>query len=123
MSYETIIVAFDDAARATAAIEALHDLGIPWSQIRRHPAAVDLLGHAKRDHAAATALRPTQPGFWRWLFGGDAEARQIRLYQRAIEHGGTVVSIHVLPDELQRVRDVVDGFGPLDLHGLTPVAA
>jgi hypothetical protein len=111
MPYETIIVAFDSAARATAAIHAVRKLGVPASDIKRHPADENSVA----DAAAAVVSAPTEPGFWSWLFGRDAEERQVKLYQQALQRGGTVVSVRVLEDEAERVRELIEAFAPLDL--------
>jgi len=111
MSFETIIVAFDDAAKATAAIQDVRRMGVPANAIKRHPAEAGTAAQL----AAAAVNDPARPGFWSWMFGREAEERQIRLYQGALRSGGTVVSLRVLADEAQRVREVLEIHGPLDL--------
>ena len=113
MSYETIVVAFDSAGRATAAIRDLRRMGVPAGDIRRHPADADTVDDVAEAVAAATS---EGAGFWAWLFGESGEHRQVRLYQAALERGGTVLSVRVMEDEAVRVRAALAAHAPLDLR-------
>ena len=111
MAYTTIIVAFDNAARASAAVRALRDLGVPAGDIKRHPVEAG----SAAEVAAVSVMEPSTKGFWAWLFDRDAEEHQIALYQQALQKGGTILSIRVLDDEAGHVSNVIQSFGPLDL--------
>ncbi len=111
MAYETIVVAFDNASRATAAVQAVRQLGIPSGDIKRHP----IEAGSVVDAATVPALEFSSKGFWAWLFDRDAEERQIKLYEQALQKGGTIISIRVLDDEAGRVMSVLDAHYPLDL--------
>lgn len=114
MSYDTIIVAFDSTPLATAAIQAVRRMGVPAHDIKRHPADSTTV-----DDVAAAVAEETGPSFWSWLFGRDAEQRQVKLYQSALSRGGTVVSVRVLEDEAANVRETLACYGPLDLKEST----
>jgi hypothetical protein len=111
MAYETIIVAYEDAGAANDAVRALRRLGIPASDIRRHP--VDPKGI--EDVAAAPEIHAPETGFWAWLFGPELEGAQLAIYRRALDRGGTILSVRVMEDTAAEVRAVLDRFGPLDL--------
>ena len=111
MSYETIIVAYESNDRATAAVRALRRIGIPPSDIKRHPASADSL-----EDVAAAPEPPTGKGFFHWLFGKETVNDRIQLYKKALDAGGTVLSVQVIMDEVHRVRAMLREFGPLDLE-------
>ena len=111
MPCETIIVAYESNDHATTAVRALRRIGIPPSDIKRHPSSADSL----KDVAAAPEA-PTGRGFFQWLFGKDTVNDRIELYKKALEAGGTVLSVQVITDEVHRIRAMLQEFGPLDLE-------
>ncbi|WP_158743675.1 hypothetical protein [Acidisphaera sp. L21] len=110
MAYETIIVAYDSGKRANNAVRALREMGVPASDIRRHPVDQSSL----EDVAAAPA---EQSGLWTWLFGEEAEGARLATYKKAVQRGGTVLSVRVMEDEAGQVQTVLNSFEPLDLSG------
>jgi hypothetical protein len=111
MSYETLIVAYESNDKATAAVKALRRIGVPSRDIKRHPVSEDSL-----EDVAAAPEPPTSKGFFAWLFGNETVEARIRLYQKALDAGGTVISVSVISDEAERVRQLLREFEPLDLE-------
>jgi hypothetical protein len=114
MPYETLIVAYDSNDKATAAVKALRRIGVPARDIKRHPVSED-----SSEDVAAAPEPPTGKGFFAWLFGNDVVEARIKLYQKALEAGGTVISVSIIGDEADRVRRLLKGFEPLDLEVVT----
>ncbi len=110
MAYETLIVAYERTDRATEAVQAIRRLGVPSSDIKRYPVdATEIEEIAKAPEEAAGS------GLWHWLFGRDEAEERLAVYKKALDHGGTVISVRVMEDEAARVREELDRFGPLDL--------
>jgi uncharacterized protein (TIGR02271 family) len=122
MASETIVAAFDTAAKADAAIRDLENAGVPSSSIKRY---------AKADTTASASYSAGQPqGFWAWLLGKeDTSSYDRTLYDRTIESGGTVVTVIVDQNEADRVVSVLDAHSPVNLeerasqYGLTDASA
>lgn len=111
MAYETVIAAFDDADAATAAIRQLRRLGVPAHEIKRHPVSSMTL-----EDVARAPVEPAATGFWAWLFGPDTIEARVALYRKALLEGGTVVTVRVLEETIQEVRESLDRFGPLEIE-------
>ena len=111
MAYETIIVAYDSIEAANEAVRAIRRMGVPASDIRRHP--VDPKGI--EEVAAVPEIKAPEMGFWDWLLGREMEQRQLAIYRRALDQGGTILSVQVMEDTAKEVRAALDRFGPLDL--------
>jgi len=109
MPYETLIVAYERTANASAAIVALRRIGVPSSDIKRHPVSSESL-----EEVAMAPEPATGAGFFAWLFGQDAVAARIELYRKALDAGGTVISVRVMTDEVNTVHQLLQEFGPLD---------
>lgn len=109
MAFETIVVAFATGPQATSAIRAVRTLGVPASDIRRHPAD---LGDAETARAAVEQ----ESGIWKWLFGRQVSASESDVYEEAVKSGGIVVSISVIEEEVERIKNLLSDFGPLSLQ-------
>lgn len=109
MEYETLIVAYGQVERASAAIKALRRHGVPSDCIKRHPVSAESI-----EDIATAPEPPTGTGFFGWLFGRDALSARIELYKKALEAGGTVISVKVQTEETGRVHKLLQDFGPLD---------
>ena len=109
MEFETIIVAYDRPERASAAIAALRLLGIPPGDIKRHPVSSGSI-----EEVAVAPEAPTGNGFFGWLFGRNTVAHRVALYKKALEAGGTVISVTVRADETHVVHKHLQDFGPMD---------
>lgn len=111
MAFETLVVAFSTPQQATSAIHALRAFGIPAGDVKRHPT---------EPIAAAEAKEAAVPegGIWEWLFGRQIPAQETATYEQAIKNGGTVVSVRVIGDEVDRVTDLLSSFEPVGLERL-----
>ena len=114
ISYETLIVAYELGERASAAIAALRGIGVPPGDIKRHPVSKEAV-----EEVAVGAEPTTGQGFFSWLFGHDTVAARVELYRKALEAGGTVISVRVTSDKVTAVYRLLQEFGPLDWE-ITP---
>lgn len=105
MSDETLVAVFDTTADADAAISDLSEI-VPASAITRHDAAT-------RDGELSAEGR--EPGFWSRLFGTEPETDS-RLYDRSIERGGVVVSVHASETQVGRVASILERHNPVDMN-------
>jgi len=117
MAYETLAAVFDTAAHAEAAVKALKAGGFADTDI----SVVD----AKRLAADKAAAKP---GLWNRLFGDDLHKHEAEVYGDAIAHGGSVVSLRVLPSEVAHAQGILNLSRPIDVHdravtsGIAPAA-
>lgn len=109
MEHETIIVAYDRPERASAAIAALRQLGMPPEDVKRHPVSSGAI-----EEVAIAPEPSTGSGFFGWLFGRDTVAHRVALYKKALEAGGTVISVTVTADEMHTAHKLLQEFGPMD---------
>ena len=110
MPYETLIVAYDTADQASDAVRAIRRLGIPASDIKRHPVDATSI-----EDVAAAPEEAGGGGLWSWLFGSNAVEDRIAVYKKALDRGGTVISVRVIEDEVESVRVTLDQYGPVDV--------
>ena len=80
MSYQTIVAAFDTAAHAKAAVEALKAGGF-------HADDISMFDKNR------VGLR--EPGLWQRMFGGGLAQHEADVYNQSLERGGMVVSVRV----------------------------
>jgi uncharacterized protein (TIGR02271 family) len=113
MSYQTIIAAFDTAAHAQAAVEALKAGGFHTDDI----SAFD---------RNRVGLR--EPGLWQRMLGGGLAQHEADVYSQSLERGGMVVSVRVADSEVAHATGILDLHRPIDVHdravttGLAPAA-
>jgi len=87
MSYQTIVAAFDTAAHAQAAVEALKTGGF-------HSDDISVFDKNR------VGMR--EPGLWSRMFGGGLAQHEADVYTQSLERGGVVLSVRV-PDSEQRL--------------------
>src|SRR5215471_8808457 len=113
MSYQTIVAAFDNAAHAQAAVDALKAGGFHADDI----SAFD---------RNRVGLR--EPGLWQRLFGGGLAQHEADVYSQSLQQGGRVVSVRVPDSEVAHATGILDVHRPIDVHdravttGLAPAA-
>jgi len=98
MSYQTIVAAFDTAAHAQAAVEALKTGGF-------HSDDISVFDKNR------VGMR--EPGLWSRMFGGGLAQHEADVYTQSLERGGVVLSVRV-PDS-----EVAHATGILDIHRVT----
>jgi stress response protein YsnF len=101
MSYQTIVAAFDTAAHAEAAVQALKAGGFDADDIS--------VFDKKR-----AALR--EPGPWQRLFGGGLNKYEADVYNQTLERGGFVVSVRVPDNEVAHATGILDLHRPIDVE-------
>jgi len=113
MSYQTIVAAYDTAAHAQAAVEALKAGGFH---------ADDISSFDK------TRVGLREPGLWQRMFGGGLAQHEADVYSQSLDRGGVVVSVRVPDSEVAHATGILDLHRPIDVHdravttGLAPAA-
>jgi uncharacterized protein (TIGR02271 family) len=113
MSYQTIVAAFDTAAHAQAAVEALKAGGF-------HADDISVFDKNR------VGLR--EPGLWQRMFGGGLAQHEADVYSQSLERGGMVVSVRVPESEVAHATGILDIHRPIDVHdravttGIAPAA-
>ncbi len=116
MTDQTIVGVYDTAAHAQAATADLLRAGVPQRAIEMH-------ADAGRD---STGQR--EPGFWNGLIGGTPD-HGTDVYDRSLQGGSTVVTVHVPDAQASQVMDILERHNPVDVderaagYGLAPTAA
>lgn len=107
MAKHSVTAIFDDRKQAELAVAKLRELGIPTSDVTLLPSA-DRVG-------TATAGERDDKGFWASLedlFGGSDDRDT---YAEGLRRGGTMVSVRAEDAQLDRVVDVLERHGSIDL--------
>src|SRR5215471_10146209 len=113
MAYQTVVAAFDTAAHANAAVDALKAEGF-------HADDISVFDKNR------VGLR--QPGLWERMFGGGLAQYEADVYTQSLERGGNVVAVRVPDNEVAHATGILDIHRPIDVHdravttGIAPVA-
>jgi uncharacterized protein (TIGR02271 family) len=110
VAYEKIVTVYDTAEHANRAIDALTRAGFDRAEM--HPitkAEVNAIDAAAHDQVR-------QPGFWQRLLGEDVVEYEGNVYSRAIEGGGTVLTVRVLESDAPRVMQILHQIQPVDIE-------
>jgi uncharacterized protein (TIGR02271 family) len=113
MSYQTVVAAFDTAAHANAAVDALKAGGFHGDDI----SVFD-----------KNRLGMRESGLWQRLFGGGLHQHEAEVYHQTLERGGSVVSLRVPDSEVAHATGILDIHRPIDVHdravttGIAPAA-
>ena len=113
MAYQTVVAAFDTAAHANAAVDALKAEGF-------HADDISVFDKNR------VGLR--QPGLWERMFGGGLAQYEADVYTQSLERGGNVVAVRVPDDEVAHATGILDIHRPIDVHdraittGIAPAA-
>ena len=113
MSYQTIVGAFDTAAHAQAAVEALKTGGF-------HSDDISVFDKNR------VGMR--EPGLWSRMFGGGLAQHEADVYSQSLERGGVVLSVRVPDSEVAHATGILDIHRPIDVHdravttGIAPAA-
>jgi uncharacterized protein (TIGR02271 family) len=120
MASETVVAVFNTADEAQNAIRALEATGVPSTAIQ----------HYRRDENTSYADESStgdsvtgdsvtggaRQGFWSWLLGEEGGYQDHRtVYERTYESGGTVVTVIVPQDQVDRVVSTLEAHNPVDL--------
>ncbi|MBV9200954.1 MAG: YsnF/AvaK domain-containing protein [Alphaproteobacteria bacterium] len=113
MAYQTVVAAFDTAAHAQAAVDALKAGGF-------HADDISVFDKNR------VGLR--QPGLWERMFGGGLAQHEADVYSQSLERGGNVVAVRVPDNEVAHATGILDIHRPIDVHdraittGIAPAA-
>ena len=113
MSYQTVVAAFDTAAHANAAVDALKAGGFHIDDI----SVFD-----------KNRLGMRETGLWQRMFGGGLAQHEADVYSQSLDRGGMVVSVRVPDSEVAHATGILDIHRPIELKdraittGLAPVA-
>jgi uncharacterized protein (TIGR02271 family) len=113
MNYQTVVAAFDTAAHAQAAADALKAGGF-------HDDDISVFDKNR------VGLR--QPGLWQRMFGGGLHEHEADVYNQTLERGGVVLSVRVPDSEVAHATGILDIHRPIDVHdramttGIAPAA-
>ena len=113
MAYQTVVAAFDTAAHAQAAVDALKAGGF-------HADDISVFDKNR------VGLR--QPGLWERMFGGGLAQHEADVYTQSLERGGSVVAVRVPDNEVAHATGILDIHRPIDVHdraittGIAPAA-
>jgi len=101
MAYQTVVAAFDTAAHAQAAVDALKAGGF-------HADDISVFDKNR------VGLR--QPGLWERMFGGGLAQHEADVYTQSLERGGSVVAVRTPDNEVAHATGILDIHRPIDVH-------
>jgi uncharacterized protein (TIGR02271 family) len=110
MAYEKLVTVYDTAEHAKSAMSALERAG--FSAAEMHPITKSEVEAI--DSAAHNAVR--QPGFWHRLLGDDVVEYEGRVFGRAIDGGGTVLTMRVADTDVDRAVKILHETRPVDIE-------
>jgi uncharacterized protein (TIGR02271 family) len=111
MNEETIVAVYDSLEQADAAVRDLIAADVPENAISRHGRTASGMTSLDETMVAEPAR---EEGFWSRLFGGDHD-HDHDVYDRSIESGSTVISVHVPDADVLRVSEILDRHSPIDI--------
>jgi hypothetical protein len=110
MTLHTVVGVYDAEADAAATVRDLQAAAVPPASISQHTKA----NFGGTDFSSANAITHKQ-GFWGHLFGTAAQDDS-DAYNRSIERGSTVVSVRASEENVDRVSEIMESHGPIDLE-------
>jgi len=102
MPNHTVVAVYETATQAAAAVRDLQVAHILPDAISQHTKTVTTSG---------TASAPHEQGFWASLFGSEDTS----VYDRSVEEGGSVLTVRVPDDGVDRVTSILESHNPIDL--------
>ncbi|HEX4211448.1 MAG TPA: YsnF/AvaK domain-containing protein [Candidatus Binataceae bacterium] len=110
MTNEIIVAVFDREADAAAAVAELHNAGVPPNAVTQH------VRNSMTRASETSAVPPREPSFWERWFGGEPEhKRDTAVYNRSLEDGSTIVTVHAEEQYLNKVMDILQRHDPVDI--------
>ena len=113
MAYQTVVAAFDTAAHAQAAVDALKAGGF-------HADDISMFDKNR--------VGLQEPGLWQRMFGGGLHQYEADVYRDSLDRGGSVVSVRVPDSEVAHATGILDIHRTIDVHdraitaGIAPAA-
>jgi uncharacterized protein (TIGR02271 family) len=110
MAYEKIVTVFDTDVHAKQAIDALERSGFDRAEMhsisKADVNAIEAAGHK--------AVK--EPGFWQRLLGEDVVEYEGQVYGRAVDGGGTVLTVRVPDADAPRAIEILHRIQPVDIE-------
>jgi stress response protein YsnF len=100
------VYASDDLAEKVR--DRLIEIGVPASDIR-------LSAEGPATAAPSAPVREHEGGWFSWLFGQEVPSEDCSWYATNLGEGRTAVSVYLRAGERERVQDVMEEFGPIDI--------
>ena len=116
-----ILGMFNDAASAATAKQQLIAAGIPASAITSSPAGNVSQSSGTTTNATSTTGGTEDRGFWasvKEMFGADEDSegdRHVSYYSEGARRGGVVLSVDATEAQADKVADVLNGAGAVDV--------
>ena len=104
-TYEKIVTLFDTADHAQAAKTNLQHAGFSTDEIS--------IVSGKELPKSTNALR--EPGLWHRMFGGDIEQHEATVYAKAVESGGTVLTVRAADTEVPKAMGILNQHNLVDV--------
>ena len=114
MTQQTIIAQFDNRSEAQQAVEALTEAGISRSAIRLIP-EMETFGYQRTDPRSSYDRTRDEGGFWSSLSDFFLPDEDRYSYAEGMSRGGTTLSVTVEETQAERVADIVERYGAVDM--------
>jgi uncharacterized protein (TIGR02271 family) len=114
MTQQTIIAHFDSRSDAEKAVEALAEAGIDRSAMRLMPEA-EATNSQRTDQRPSYDRGQDEGGLWSSLSNMFLPEEDRYTYAEGMSRGGTMLSINVEEAQVDRVADIVERYGAVDM--------
>jgi len=111
---QTIIAHFDSRADAQQAVQALTEAGVSQSAIRLLPEA-ETTTYQRTDERSAYDHTKDEGGFWSSLSDTFLPEEDRYSYAEGMSRGGTTLAVTAEEAQVERVADIVERFGAVDM--------
>jgi uncharacterized protein (TIGR02271 family) len=105
--YRSIVAVYSNLSDALALRREIEQAGVPSSQIH-------ISTEQGTTGTTATAGTREPRGFLDWLFG--IPESEMTYYHESLDAGRTIVKAHVPAAQAERVSQILDRYGPIDVH-------
>ena len=118
-----VVGIFDSFERAQQAAQELQTQGVSHANVaitRGHEGTDYAVygGEGSRNYSEPTHVKGGVGGFFERLFGTDVDERDRDLFSEAARRGGTVVTVTVADDQVERVAAILERFDAVDVDRL-----
>jgi len=114
MTERTVIAQFDHRADAQKAMEALAEAGISRSAMRLLPEA-EVTSYRRTDLGSSYDHTGDEGGFWSSLGDFFLPDEDRSIYAEGMSRGGTTLSVTIDEAQVDRVADIVEHHGAIDM--------
>jgi uncharacterized protein (TIGR02271 family) len=111
---QTIIAHFDSRSDAQQAVQALTEAGVSQSAIRLLPEA-ETTSYQRTDERSAYDHTRDEGGFWSSLSDTSLPEEDRYSYAEGMSRGGTTLAVTAEEAQVERVADIVERYGAVDM--------